>query len=226
MAQRSFLLVVLAAFAGVCLSTPVFAAEPAGKAISVDPNVDAVSPGSGRRLLKLQGAVFKGDEIVASPSGLAQIRFVDNTKLVVGPNSRLRIDSFVFNPDDTAQKVTLNLTKGAFRFITGKSPKKAYTLNTPTGTLGIRGTVFDLFARDQDATAIVYEGAVESCDQQGSCELAEAGNCEMYVFPVGGGIDRLTVAQRSQRLSEFPWIGPVGQAALDPAFRADTAGCR
>lgn len=226
MASKSFSLVVLAAVAGICLSPPVLAAERAGKAIGVDPNVDAVAPGGGRRLLKLEGAVFRGDEIVAGRTGMAQIRFVDDTRLVVGPNSRLRIDSFVFNPDDTARQVTISMAKGAFRFITGKSSKKAYTLNTPTGTLGIRGTVFDLFASEQDATAIVHEGAVEACDRKGACALAAAGNCEMYVFAAGGGIDRLSAPQRSQRMSEFPWIAATAQAVLDPAFRTDTASCQ
>ena len=36
-----------------------------------------------------------GDEIVAHPHGLAQIRFIDNTRIVIGPNSRLRIDTFI-----------------------------------------------------------------------------------------------------------------------------------
>jgi hypothetical protein len=114
------------------------ALDPSGRAIRVDPAVNATGPG-GERLIELQGAVFMGDEIVASPNGLAQIKFIDNTRLVVGPNSRLTIDTFVFNPDLTAQKVVVTMIKGSFRFISGDSDPGAYTLRTPTTTIGIRG---------------------------------------------------------------------------------------
>ena len=80
-----------------------------------------------------------GDEIVASPRGLAQIRFVDNTRIVIGPNSRLTIDTFVFNPDLTAREVVVTAIEGTFRFISGNSPDEAYTIRTPTMTMGIRG---------------------------------------------------------------------------------------
>ncbi len=88
-----------------------------------------------------------GDQIVAGPDGLAQIRFIDNTRLVVGPNSRLTINSFIFDRNDKAKKVTINALKGAFRFISGDSPHQAYTLKTPTMEIGFRGTVVDINAR-------------------------------------------------------------------------------
>ena len=121
------------AFAG-----PAFAIEPSGSAIRVDPAVNA-SGITGSRLLVLEGAVFMGDEIVAHPHGLAQIRFIDNTRIVIGPNSRLRIDTFIFNPDYTAKNVTITAVKGVFRFISGNSPDGAYQIRTPTMTIGVRG---------------------------------------------------------------------------------------
>jgi hypothetical protein len=114
------------------------ALEPSGHAVRVNPAVNAAGP-VGERLIELQGAVFMGDEIVANPNGLAQIKFIDNTRLVVGPNTRLRIDSFVFNADKTARDVTISVVKGSFRFISGNSPDEAYTLRTPTMSIGVRG---------------------------------------------------------------------------------------
>jgi len=125
-------------FVAVLAGGPAAALDPSGHAIRVDPAVNATGPG-GERLIELQGAVFMGDEIVASPNGLAQIKFIDNTRLVVGPNSRLTIDTFVFNADLTAQKVVVTMVKGSFRFISGNSAPGAYTLRTPSSTIGIRG---------------------------------------------------------------------------------------
>jgi hypothetical protein len=130
-------LAALAIAAALCGGT-ASAIEPSGTAIRVDPAVNA-SGVTGERLLVLEGAVFMGDEIVANPGGLAQIKFIDNTRIVIGPNSRLRIDTFVFNPDLTAQKVAITAIKGTFRFISGRSAPGAYTITTPTMTVGIRG---------------------------------------------------------------------------------------
>lgn len=122
----------------LALAGQAAALEPSGHAIHVNPAVNATGPG-GERMIVLQGAVFMGDEIVANPNGLAQIRFIDDTCLVVAPNSRMTIDSFVFNPDNTARDVTINLIKGSFRFISGRSQPEAYTIRTPAMTIGIRG---------------------------------------------------------------------------------------
>ena len=122
----------------LALAGPASALEPSGQAIRVDPAVNATGPG-GQRLIELQGAVFMGDEIVATSNGLAQIRFIDNTRIVIGPNSRLRIDTFVFNPDYTAREVTVTAVKGTFRFISGNSEPGVYKIRTPTMTIGIRG---------------------------------------------------------------------------------------
>jgi hypothetical protein len=122
----------------VCLAGPAKALDPSGHAVHVDPAVNA-SGVTGARLLVLEGAVFMGDEIVARPDGMAQLRFIDNTRIVIGPNSRLKIDTFIFNPDNTAEKVTVTALKGVFRFISGNSPDGAYEIRTPSMTIGIRG---------------------------------------------------------------------------------------
>lgn len=129
---------VVAALTMFFAAGPAAGQNPSGYAVKVDPAVNATGPG-GQRLMELQGAVFMGDQIVASPVGLAQIKFIDNTRLVIGPNSRLTIDRFVFNPDLTARDVTITALKGTFRFIKGNSQAGAYTIRTPTMTLGVRG---------------------------------------------------------------------------------------
>ena len=83
--------------------------------------------------------VYSGDRITTDSVGNTQIKFRDDTKLVVGPNSTLVIDAFVFNSNDTARQVSISALKGAFRFISGKSPKDVYRITTPTATIGIRG---------------------------------------------------------------------------------------
>jgi hypothetical protein len=220
----SYWRLLAALLASVFFSGASLAVEPSGQAVRVSPNVDA-SGVSGSRVLEVEGAVFMGDEIVASPNGLAQIRFIDNTRIVIGPNSRLAIDTFVFNPDRTARRVTINAIKGAFRFISGNSPRSAYSIRTAMVAVGVRGTVVDLNARAADSTVIFVEGSGTVCDNRGTCVPA-TDDCTLYVVSAGGGGVRTpSNLETRQRLAVFfPFI--ADQSALAPEFRANVGSCR
>ena len=112
---------MLALLASTAISSSSLAVEASGSAVKVDRMTNASGPG-GRRVLETDSDVFMGDAIVTNANGLAQICFVDDTRIVVGPNSRMVIDSFVFNPNNTARDVTVSAVKGVFRFISGNSP--------------------------------------------------------------------------------------------------------
>jgi hypothetical protein len=212
---RSFALTLLASTA---ISGAASAQSPSGTAVNVDPAVEA----SGR-VLEVEGAVFMGDQIVAGPSGLAQIRFIDDTKLVVGPNSRLTIDRFVFNADNTASDVSINLAKGALRFISGNSPHDAYALRTPTMAIGVRGTVVDVSHIGGVSAAAFTQGSGDVCNSSGVCLLAE-GDCSLHVVQngqvqVAGRVETQLLLARS-----FPFLAG-SQNMLDPAFRTSTGSC-
>ena len=129
----------LAALVGAMAATASSAsADPSGLVLAVVQQSEARGD-SGQRVLFPEAPVYSGDQIVTGPSGNAQVRFRDNTKLVVGPNSMMTIDAFVFTNDTTARKISINVVRGALRFFTGNSPKDAYTITTPTATIGTRG---------------------------------------------------------------------------------------
>ena len=72
------------------------------------------------------------DEVIETRAeSLVQLQFLDATFLFVGPSSAVRLDSFVYNPDNTASKLVVKASKGAFRFISGKSNHSAYEIVTP-----------------------------------------------------------------------------------------------
>lgn len=129
-------------------SAAVAAPQPGGVALAVVQGSE-VDGANGKLVLQPQAPVYSGDRIITNSAGEAQIRFADNTKLVVGPNSSLVIDAFVFNTDNSASQVSINAVRGAFRFLTGTSAKDAYSINTPTAVIAVRGTEFDLDVEGQ-----------------------------------------------------------------------------
>lgn len=95
------------------------------------------------------GTVFQtlapGSELHASETvrtgsaGKADLVFIDRTNLTVGPTSEVVLDKFVYDPVGFSGQVVLQTTRGDFRFVPGTQDNKAYQLNTPYGTLKVRG---------------------------------------------------------------------------------------
>lgn len=96
------------------------------------------------RKLALWDDVYHNELIETAEESATEILFLDQTKLALGPNSSLVLDSVVFDPEPDKSSFITTTTKGVFRFVTGNLPKKSYTIHTPNATIGIRGTVFSL----------------------------------------------------------------------------------
>jgi hypothetical protein len=124
--------------AGLELLKPVLSAaaqDQIGRTTSVKP----AAHGSLAGTLSVGAGVHANETIGTDSAGVAALRFRDETGLDVGPNSSVRLDRFIYNPNRGAGEVILNATRGSFRFTTGNQNSKAYKVKTPYGTLGVRG---------------------------------------------------------------------------------------
>ncbi len=110
------------------------AQEAIGSATSVKPQAEANA-----RTLSGGSTVYSKELIRTGDSGVAHLRFHDNSNLSVGPKSSVRLDKFVYDPNKSAGSVAVEATRGSFRFVTGSQSKGSYQVKTPYGTLGIRG---------------------------------------------------------------------------------------
>ena len=80
--------------------------------------------------------VSTGTRIVTGPDGHLQTRLLDETVFTIGPNSDVVIDEFVYDPDTSVHKVSARVTKGLFRWVTGKVARKdpeQMKVNLPNG---------------------------------------------------------------------------------------------
>jgi hypothetical protein len=94
------------------------------------------------RKIRLLDDVYHNEAIETGDDSATEFVFLDETKLALGPNSRMVLDSFVYDPDPSKASFVMTATAGVFRFVSGKIPKSAYEIRTPNATIGIRGTVF------------------------------------------------------------------------------------
>lgn len=177
---KAFLLATMAI--GASGFGPSIAAEPSGEAVSVVQST-AVSGTSGNRPLAAKGPIFTGDVVKTDEDGSAQILFRDDTKLVVGPNSEITIDRFVFADQSTASEVAIDALRGVFRFITGSSQKQAYKITTPTATIGVRGTAFDAAIENGVTYFGLWDGGVRMCERFGRRRCAELNDrCSVLIL--------------------------------------------
>ena len=65
---------------------------------------------------KLQ--VFENDLIITGGKSRAQVLLLDQTAINISQNAELTLDKFVYGGEDDS--VSLKVTKGTFRFISGK----------------------------------------------------------------------------------------------------------
>lgn len=206
----------------IALATSTFAAEEIGKAIAVTVTVNGDN-GS----LSASSPIHRDERIRTSSSGTGQFVFRDGTKLAVGPNSSLVLDQSIFSGSNSFKKFTLNATRGTFRWISGKSSSAAYKINTPFGTLGVRGTVFDFYVSNNTAAVVLLEGNATFCGNDGVCKPLTRG-CDFVRANRNGvmGENRKppkTAIEGVRNDVSFPFL--VGSRKLTRPFRVGGGRC-
>lgn len=139
-----------------------------GTAIVVKRDVVATL-GNDKRDLAEGGRVHHMELLETGADSEAELRLDDQTKLALGPNGGMRLDEFVIGKSDGVTTIGVNFLKGSFRFITGSEKKEAYKIETPSATIGVRGTVFDVYVDGGgDTLVLLHEGEVNICNKK-SC---------------------------------------------------------
>ena len=158
------------------------AATRIGQTVSSETTVVA----NGQRVLRQNSQVFENDVLRSNETGLAQIEFKDGSKMVIGHNANVTLDETVFSRGGSQfTRFVVNTTSGAMRFISGESDSSAFQINTPTGTLGLRGTSFDMQHYKGQTYIMLVSGKVTFCDGSGNCtNISRRCDC-MAVGPNG-----------------------------------------
>ncbi len=160
----SLLIALLLATPSVGAATPVEIGE-------VERSVNSVSGAfeEMERMLRQGDRVYHTELIKTGKNSLATLLLDDNTQVSLGADTAVQLDQFIYNPDSTQGAVTLNSARGIFRFLTGLLPSKSYKIKTPVATIGVRGTVFDVWNRKDGSTVILLRhGKVVVDNLQGS----------------------------------------------------------
>lgn len=197
-----------------------------------------------------KGDTVLDDDIVATgDASRAQLLLLDGAKIALRPNSRLRIDEFVFQGstiDSSAAVVSTSgdrsvatLIKGGLRTITGaigKEDAAAYEVRTPVGVLGIRGTEYSAVFCNADCDWVpgvnpnapiqdglylgVTDGAIFFRNENGDIEL-QAG--EYAFIPLVGRVPALLATPPPVLLDDNDLLFDGDNVAARPAGDANAS---
>lgn len=115
--------------------------------------------------VKLNDNVSMGDIVRTKSDGKAEITFKDDTTVRLAPETRMKIDEYVFNPDNSRKTGALGLFRGKVRAVVSKTKagiipvgisSSSFNINTPTAIAGVKGTDFFVFY-DKGMTGVIFK---------------------------------------------------------------------
>jgi hypothetical protein len=138
--------------AGSMLATPLSAQQrvEVGNASTVVGDV-RMSNAQIRKPAKIQRKqrIAWGDLIDTARKSQLQILLLDRSSFGIGASSRVRIDRFVYDPNE-GRSFFATFVKGALRFFSGSEEgDNSGEIQTPSGRIGIRGTALDMLVGEE-----------------------------------------------------------------------------
>ncbi|MBF0380055.1 MAG: FecR domain-containing protein [Magnetococcales bacterium] len=119
--------------------------------------------------------VFVGQTLLTADASRAEITFRDGAKFVVGPNSEVELDEFLFNPAESKTVNNINVVQGAFQYNSGFAVKsQSFVMRTPLASLGIRGTAFEgVVAKNVPVFLNLSDGKGSLTNKAGELQIKE-----------------------------------------------------
>ncbi|MEN9868320.1 MAG: hypothetical protein RL748_3910 [Pseudomonadota bacterium] len=122
------------------------AAQVVGTVVNISGPLLAKRIDGSVRVLSLRSEVEQGETLISEKNTYARVKFIDNSEITLRPNTQMVINNFSYDEARPEQdNAFFSLIKGGLRSITGalgKRNRERVGINTPTATIGIRGTTF------------------------------------------------------------------------------------
>jgi hypothetical protein len=187
--SRTDFICAVAVFAMVAgLAAPAVAAKPSGIGVTsiVVRDVEGKTEEIIRQLV-LRDSVYQNEIVQTGMESASELKFTDETRVSVGPNSTIVLDEFVYDPDPGEGTFALQVTEGVFRFFSGNMASSNYKIESPTVTVGVRGTVLVMVTRRDGAVAVIMESddGVEVTNNNGDTVLLDTPGMATVAFTDG-----------------------------------------
>ena len=130
---------------GLACSAGAWADEPPIGFVKNVSGEASVTTAGNRRKAEVGTPVHQGSVLRTGAQGSMGVTFRDETLMSFGPDTELTVDEYLYAPAQGKLKLGSKLAKGSLNYVSGviaKLKPDAVLVDTPTGTIGVRGTQF------------------------------------------------------------------------------------
>jgi len=174
-------LTALAAFVGLLVTAgpaqgQVQAQDPVGRMADLAGDVEGTPPGGARAAMAQGDDLVLGHLVETARDAWALMRFGQHGDLRLGQETRITVDQSTVDQATGASRSTLSVLLGKIELALGSLFRGEVTVETPTASLGIKGTVLRVRVDPSGRTLVaVLEGTVEVTSKAGVTVLVDAG---------------------------------------------------
>jgi hypothetical protein len=178
-------------------------------------------PAELERVLRVGIDLQAGELVTTGAEDRAHLLFRDGTALTVGPQARLTLDRFVYDNDRRLGALSLTAAQGVFRLVGGKISKTVpITIDTPSGTIGIRGGIMLFKVEPSETTATFLFGHQMTMTGRGRTQTVTTPGWQVSTL-AGQGPTAPVLAPRGVFSEQMRMLeGPGGRSADGTADRA------
>lgn len=208
------LMVLLAALS---VSMHGYAAEVIGQVILSTGDSQAVNSKGVTRTLKRGANVYEEERIETGERGRVHIRFIDGSRINMKPDTALQLAHFEFSArEPESGEAVFQLLRGGLRTITGKIGKSNpdnYQFQSVLATIGIRGTVYEVYVCDRCCAEQnqVNEGMAGGVERGGISVDAAVGQADVDAgkfFELSKDASELMVTDKRPAMLAIGDVGP------------------
>jgi hypothetical protein len=214
------------------------AAKQIGRSIFVVNDVDGQQGDTPPQRITVNDDVVFQEDITTGADAKAVIEFRDGSTFEIGPDAAIRVDSFIFNPEESTSRKAVEVTRGVFRYISAYASSDQLTqIKTPSGQMGIRGSVAEgvvdpavpdfIFVGEGSATFINAAGS-SNLQAGGSIAVPSATTAPMapQAMPPAVAVETLQAIEKrlppgealhNRPVADDAWLKRAGEADLVPA---------
>ncbi len=196
----------------------IYAVENIGGVFEQSGTPGSILRTSGEELTAQLDTGIQSYDNVETENGRLKIKFVDETQISLTEHTLVEITEYIYDPDPSKSKMAMNFVAGTARFATGGLglvPKENIMIETPTATIGIRGTDFTTTV-DELGRSLVILLPDANCNDKVKLEEGCRPSGSITVTNAGGTVT-LEEAFQAVMVSTFetPPTNPVTLVDLD-----------
>ncbi|MCB9979441.1 MAG: FG-GAP repeat protein [Rhodospirillales bacterium] len=183
--------------------------SPVGQIDEMDGQATIIRTDGSKEPAAIGTPVYEGDVIETGAHGSVNIVFADETSFAVSENARLAIDEYVYDPANESGETHFSVLRGMFVFtsgLVGREDPDDVKIETPMGSIGIRGTIIAGNADSGEIT--VVEGAIV-LRAPGGGEITLANQFDTARFTQTGAVEHVGTLSATDIAGRFSGLSGV-----------------